>query len=40
MVMRLFFYQIANNYYEDTLQRFVLRLKQLQLDRLVDFIIS
>ena len=32
-----FFYQIANNYHKDTLQRFVVRVKQLQLDRSVDF---
>ena len=39
-----FFYEIANNYYEDTLQRFVLKVKarvnQLQIDRFVDFTIS
>ena len=39
-----FFYEIANNYYEDTLQRFVLKVKvrvnQLQIDRFVDFSIS
>ena len=39
-----FFYQIANDYYEDTLQRFVLKVKvrvnQLQIDRSVDFTIS
>ena len=39
-----FFYEVANDYYEDALQRFVLkvnvRVKQLQLDRSVDFSIS
>ena len=36
-----FFYEVANNYYEDILQRFVfnvkVRVNQLQLDRSVDF---
>lgn len=39
-----FFYEIANNYYEDILQRFVLKVKarvnQLQIDRFVDFSIG
>ena len=35
-----FFYQMANGYYKDTLQRFVFRLKQLHLDRLIHFTIS
>ena len=35
-----FFYQVANDYYEDLLQRFVLRIKQLQLDRSIDFSIN
>ena len=39
-----FFYQVANDYYEDLLKRFVLkinvRVKQLQLDSFVDFSIS
>ena len=38
-----FFYEVANNYYEDTLQRFVLKVKvkarQSQIDRSVDFTI-
>ena len=34
-----FFYQVGNQYYEDILQRFVLRLKALQEDRFVDFVI-
>ena len=36
-----FFYQVVNNYYEDILQRFVLKVKvkarQSQIDRSVDF---
>ena len=39
-----FFYQVANDYYEDLLKRFVLkinvRVKQLQLDSFLDFSIS
>ena len=39
-----FFYEVANNYYEDTLQRFVLKVKarvnQLQIYRFVDFTIN
>ena len=36
-----FFYEVVNNYYEDILQRFVLKVKekarQSQIDRSVDF---